>query len=86
MEPYRPYVDEIVLEIVKTYSFRMNDSEEWELTPDIKKLLLQIPAIDVHIDGEKSPLMIAMQRTSASLFQCFAGLKKNVSYPKLHKD
>ncbi len=81
MEPYRPYVDEIVLEVVKSYSFSMSDDEDWELTPDIKKLLLQIPVIDVVINGEKSPLMIAMQRTTASLFQCFAGVKKNVLYP-----
>lgn len=85
MEPYRPYVDGIVLEIVKSYSFSMDDTEDWELTPDIKKLLLQIPAIDVYMDGENSPLMIAMQRTTASLFQCFAGVKKNISYPSLQE-
>lgn len=85
MEPYRPYVDEMVHSIVKSYSLSMEENEEWELTPDIKKILLQIPVIDVFIDGEKSPLMIAMQRTTASLFQCFAGVKKNISYPCLQE-
>lgn len=83
MEPYRPFVDIIVKEISMKY---FND--EWlengfKLSPEIKKELLQIPVIDVKIGGEKSPLMIAMQRTTASLYQCFAGQNNKIIYPIL---
>jgi len=77
MEPYRPCVDEIVLQImseVKEYS---------ELTTDIKKTLLGIATIDVWLDGEKSPLMVGMMRTTASLVQCFEGTARKIIYPSL---
>jgi len=79
MEPYRPYVDEIVYEIIEAYGFE--NEEEIELTTQLKTELLKIPAIDVIIDNEKSPLMNAMQRTTASLFQCFAGNTRKILYP-----
>jgi CRISPR-associated protein Cas1 len=83
MEPYRPYVDEIVRDLVIKYYPLIEDGGELELMPEIKKELLQIPAIDVFIDNDKSPLMIAMQRTTTSLFNCFAGLNKKILYPVL---
>jgi CRISPR-associated protein Cas1 len=55
--------------------------DEEELTPAIKKRLLQLPAIDVNINEETSPLMIAMQRTSASLARCFLGESRKIIYP-----
>ena len=78
MEPYRPFVDEIVYGIVRNSS-----ANEIELNTKLKAELLQIPAIDVIIDGEKSPLMIAMQRTTASLHNCFAGTSRKILYPVL---
>jgi CRISPR-associated protein Cas1 len=82
MEPYRPFVDYIVREIIEE-----NYSEEWEdgnfeLNTEIKKKLLQIPVLDVNIANEKSPLMIAMQRTTSSLRQCFCGEAKKLLYPE----
>ena len=82
MEPYRPFVDEIVRDLTEKYY-----SDDWkesgfELTPEIKKELLQIPVVDVMIDGKRSPLMNATQRTSASLFQCFASNTKKIMYPE----
>jgi CRISP-associated protein Cas1 len=82
MEPYRPYVDEIVRDIVEKYY-----SEDWadkgfELRPDIKVELLKIPGMDVIIDGERSPLMIATQRTAASLYQCYEGSLRKLLYPQ----
>jgi CRISPR-associated protein Cas1 len=77
MEPYRPYVDELVLTFVE-------DGEDFtELTPSIKKQLLTIPAIDVFIDGEKSPLMVGMQKTTSSLVKCFSGEAKKIIYPSM---
>jgi CRISPR-associated protein Cas1 len=77
MEPYRPLVDELVLQI----AFAGDDLEQ--LTPEIKRKLLQIPAMDIFIDGQKSPLMVGMQRTTASLMQCFEGESRKLIYPEL---
>ncbi len=77
MEPYRPFVDKIVCNIV-----RMNGSF-LEMTPNMKKELLTIPAMDVVIDRQKSPLMIAVQRTTASLVRCFEGTTKKILYPTI---
>ena len=76
MEPYRPFVDELVMQI----AFKNDDLEE--LTPALKRELLQIPAIDIYIDGQNSPLMVGMQRTTASLMQCFEGETRKLVYPE----
>ncbi|MCA0431393.1 MAG: type II CRISPR-associated endonuclease Cas1 [Bacteroidetes bacterium] len=77
MEPYRPYVDLIVYQMVN----EMGIVEE--MNKEHKAVLLKIPAIDVIIDGEKSPLMIATQRTAVSLVKCFNGEQRKVVYPEL---
>lgn len=75
MEPYRPYVDELVLQI-------MHEVDDYcELTKDIKASLLTIPTLDVQIDGKQSPLMVACRQTTASLYKCFAGEASSISYP-----
>ncbi len=77
MEPYRPYVDEVVWHIVRDYENQLPN----ELNKEIKTRLLGIPALDVVIEGNKSPLMIAAQRTTASLMRCFAGEQRKIAYP-----
>lgn len=77
MEPYRPFVDLLVFEIVET------GVDLSELTTNIKKELLQIAAIDVEINGKTSPLMIGVQRTTSSLASCFAGETRKILYPVL---
>jgi len=77
MEPYRPFVDRIVLDVMRR--FPVGD----ELTPEIKKQLLQIPVIDVEIDGKSSPLMVGLQRTTASLSACFDGSTRKLLFPEL---
>ena len=75
MEPYRPYVDRVVCEIVSSgidYS---------ELTTEIKGKLLSIPVLDVKIGGSRSPLMIAVGQTTASLYKCFSGELRKIVYP-----
>ncbi len=85
MEPYRPYVDEIVYDILSTHDLEYDEYNQpkLDLSTEIKAELLKIPAIDVVIDNEKSPLMNAMQRTTASLFQCFAGNARKILYPEI---
>lgn len=75
MEPYRPYVDHLVKVI-------MLETSEQELTTDIKRRLLNIPNIDLKIDGKDSPLMVGLQRTTASLAKCFEGETKKILYPE----
>ena len=77
MEPYRPYVDELVLSIVKS------GQDYEELTKDLKAQLLSIPTIDVQISGKRSPLMIAASTTTASLAKCFGGEIRKIVYPEM---
>lgn len=75
MEPYRPFVDDLVYEIIQ------NEDEISDLTTHLKAQLLQIPAMDVVIDEKRSPLMIAMSRTTNSLYECFSGVSRKILYP-----
>ncbi len=77
MEPYRPYIDKLVFELWKKYPAAD------VLTPEIKKQLLQVPALDVLIDGKMSPLMVGLQRTTASLSACFEGTSRKLLYPEI---
>ena len=77
MEPYRPFVDEIVFNMVS------EKSEMSELTVELKKKLLAICTVDIYFEGELSPLMVGMQRTTASLAQCFEGERRRITYPEL---
>lgn len=49
MEPYRPYVDELIRDLVEKYYTPEWGETGFELTPEIKKELLQIPVVDVCI-------------------------------------
>ncbi|MCA4898542.1 MAG: type II CRISPR-associated endonuclease Cas1 [Bacteroidota bacterium] len=76
MEPYRPYADMLVRNILKE-----NEGIADELSTETKRKLLTLPALDVKMEGETSPLMIALQRTSASLAKCFLGETRKIAYP-----
>lgn len=75
MEPYRPYVDELVFGLTKEYG------KNAELTKEIKIKLLAIPTLEVIIGGKRSPLMIAVGQTTASLYKCFSGELRRIVYP-----
>ena len=75
MEPYRPFVDIIVRGIIDETSHVEN------LTPELKIRLLKLPTVDVLMNDEKSPLMVAMQRTATSLAKCYAGEQRKLLYP-----
>ena len=76
MEPYRPYVDELVFNLVKERGL-----PEDGLTKEWKAELLKIPVLDVLISGKRSPLMIAVTQTTASLYRCFCGELRKIVYP-----
>ena len=76
MEPYRPYIDDMVCEIVE------NGEDFTELSTSIKKQLLEIATVTIRIENERSPLMVGAQRTTASLAKCFLGSQRRIIYPE----
>ena len=76
MEPYRPFVDKLVYELIHKYP------EKSALDKTLKAELLMIPVLDVMIGGKRSPLMIAATQTTASLQKCFSGEIRKISYPE----
>ena len=79
MEPYRPYVDELVYGIVVEYGADIPD----DITKDLKMRLLGIPVAEVRIGGKRSPLMVAATQTTASLYKCFTGEMRRIAYPEM---
>ena len=76
MEPYRPFVDKLVIEIRDKMEIPEN------LNTEIKREMLSIPVLDVKIEGKRSPLMVAVGQTTASLAKCFNGELRKISYPE----
>ncbi len=77
MEPYRPFVDMLVCSMIDV------NEPAFEITKEIKTKLLTLPAIDVYVENQKSPLMNAVQKTTASLAKCFEGKARKLLYPEL---
>ncbi len=77
MEPYRPYVDKLVAEIVDS------GADIFHLTTELKGKLLAIPVIDVVINGRRSPLMVGVGMTTASLYKCYSGEIRKIAYPMM---
>ena len=76
MEPYRPYVDRLVIDIVNT-------GIPEELDVNVKRVLLELPVKEVIIDGIRRPLMLAVSQTVNSLQKCFSGSSRKVIYPSM---
>ena len=77
MEPYRPYVDRLVMEVCERYD------ECEQLSKEVKMELLKIPVLDVVINNKRSPLMVAVSTTTASLQRCYAGEIRKIVYPSI---
>ncbi len=75
MEPYRPFVDELVYELYLEGVTQLDKAS--------KQRLLSIPVLDVIINGQRSPLMIAVGQTTASLYKCYSGELRKIAYPKV---
>jgi CRISPR-associated protein Cas1 len=80
MEPYRPFVDKLVVEITNNYELKIKN---YEFTKELKNQLLQIPVLDVMLNRQRSPLMIAVGQTAASLMKCFLGESRKIVYPEM---
>jgi len=75
MEPYRPFVDWQVINM-------FDDTElETGLTKDQKIKLLSLPQLDISIQQLTRPLFHAVSITTASLYKCFDGEIRKVSFP-----
>lgn len=77
MEPYRPYVDRLVCDIMAS------GIDYTTLTTDLKAKLLSLPVVEVNIQGRRSPLMVAVAQTTASLYKCFSGELRKIVYPEM---
>ena len=76
MEPYRPFVDSLVMKWLHLYP----DAED--LNRDFKAYMLSIATMDVLIEQKRRPLMIAIKTTAVSLYKCFSGEKRLIFYPE----
>ena len=77
MEPYRPFVDRLVMAMYDKYG----DIETLE--KQHKADLLSVPTLDVTINGKRSPLMVAVGLTTSSLQKCYAGEARKIVYPTM---
>ena len=77
MEPYRPFVDWLVMD------WLTRNPETEDLTKEFKAHILQIATKDVKIDDKTRPLMVAVKTTVSSLYKCYTGEKRQISYPEL---
>ncbi len=75
IEPLRPLVD------VKVYGLWADGNVE--LTKDVRAELLSILSHRVEWNGHGSPLMVAMQRYTASLRKVFMGEQKELDFPEI---
>lgn len=76
MEPYRPFADELVLCLIK------EGYANAPLDRTLKQRLLELLVTDVWLQGQKSPLMVAISRSTASLAQCYTGETRQILYPQ----
>lgn len=75
MEPYRPYVDELVVE------WMQQSGVSHEMNREAKAHLLQLATRDVTIAGLQRPLLVALSITTSSLCKCYMGQSRVITYP-----
>lgn len=78
MEPYRPFVDKLVLEYC-----HKEETTDLVLNKNSKQHLLKVMTQDVFLKKQKRPLSVAISSTTASLQHCYAGDKRNLTLPSL---
>ena len=69
MEPYRPYVDDL--------------ENKTQLTQAVEGELLSLLYADTRFEKVLRPLDVGLTFTSASLAQCFTGIRKKIAFPLL---
>ena len=75
MEPYRPFVDEAVFDLLMQGNI--------ELTKDTKAKLIMILYADTVFENVNSPLSVGLSMTTSSLVKCYAKETSKLSLPSL---
>lgn len=75
MEPYRPFVDEII--------FSLYANGENCLNKYTKSMILKLLYTDTFFENVTRPLDIGLSITTASLAKCYDGTQKKILYPML---
>jgi len=98
MEPYRPFVDETVINLIqvmtknpelfptpKTKDIDVDETEDNKniLTKEMKAELLKTLTVDTFFDDATRPLMVGVNITTASLAKCYTGETRRIIYPEL---
>lgn len=77
MEPYRPYVDELVVKLMQL------PIRPTELTKEIKAEILKIATADVRMMQKERPLMVAVSSTTSSFYKCLKGEQRVLRFPTM---
>jgi CRISPR-associated protein Cas1 len=77
MEPYRPYVDELVVKLMQL------PTRPTELTKEIKAEILKIATADVRMMQKERPLMVAVTSTTSSFYKCLKGEQRVLRFPTM---
>lgn len=75
MEPFRPFVDEIVYELY--------NNGETELTTEVKSHLINVLSCDTQYGDIQRPLLVGLSLTTASLVKCYFSKERKLVLPKL---
>ena len=75
MEPFRPFVDEIV--------FELTAQGETELNTATKSRLIRVLYVDTYFSKITRPLSVGLSMTMASLAKCYAKEQKKLVVPLL---
>jgi CRISP-associated protein Cas1 len=77
IEPFRPFNDWLIYRQIRTIPDYHN------LTKDRKNEFLQLLHSDSVLNGQTSPLGVAIENVAANLAKCFEGTAKKLQYPEL---
>jgi CRISPR-associated protein Cas1 len=77
MEPFRPYVDLTVFNLLQT----QHESSDLELSREVKARLVEVLSLDLQGMKGASPLQLCMDRLAQSLSNVFCGTAKNLELP-----
>ena len=78
MEPYRPYVDEIV--------YHLYENGVDHLDKDVKAQIVRLLFSDTHFKNVTRPMDIGITFSCASLAKFFAGTDKKLNFPEINME
>jgi CRISP-associated protein Cas1 len=73
MEPFRPCIDRVV--------WQCKHAGTVELTPDVKKQLVQALYTDLPTDSGNTPVLVCLQKLATSLALLYLGERQDLDLP-----